>query len=172
MCSASTASTKAPSPNQARLIAQKQRAGSERALLEGLRAIHEADVTNGASVSDANRIEGRRRPPSKEHLARPRGLILQVRQVAHSIVHVCSIGRAKRPNAWKLYERPSSSSALARDANRVQRMAQLLVRREGSVSEPSRNHVSRWRSLCEPRFCRRRLGGILAALAVFAWCRS
>ena len=38
---------------------------------------------------------------------------LQVRQVAHSIVRVCSIGRAKRPNAWKLYKRPSSSSALA-----------------------------------------------------------
>ena len=55
-----------------------------------------------------------RQPPSKEQPARPRQLTLHLRLAARWIVRVRSISRARKPNAWKPYERQSNTSALAR----------------------------------------------------------
>ena len=55
-----------------------------------------------------------RPPTSNEQPAQPRSLSLHFRQAAPSIVRVRSTSRAKRANAWKRYERPSSISALAK----------------------------------------------------------
>ena len=77
--------------------------------------------------------KGSRQLLSKEQPARPRELTLHLRQAARWIVRVRSISRARKPNAWKPYEKPSSTSALAKHTPR-RWIARLLL--EGAVEIP------------------------------------